>query len=156
LHHAVYVDLPPQGIYFEKLVERAFSKIKKPFTVIEPGGRNQPRHDLLVEDHRLSLKTETGEGTRPDRITITKLCTTEREPWEPATLVERVLEHLNRYDLIVMLRAVWNLPIIHYQLLEIDIQLLRRVATGQFSGVGYRQGRKSLGADITREGQKLF
>ncbi len=129
MHHAIYPDIPPQGIYFEELVEQAFKKIKKPFTLIEPGGQNQPRHDLLVENYRISLKTETGRSTRPDRIVITKLCTTEREPWTPHVLIERVMQHLDRYDLIVMLRTVWDLPLIHYQLLEIPIALLRRIET---------------------------
>ncbi len=80
LHHQLYPIVPPQGIYFESLVENAFRRIKKPFTIIEAGGRNQPRHDLLVEDRKLSIKTETGYGTSPNHITITKLCTTEREP----------------------------------------------------------------------------
>lgn len=156
LHHAAYPDLPPQGIYFEKLVEQAFTRVRKPFAVIEAGGRNQPRHDLLVEGQRISLKTETGVGTRPDQITITKLCTTEREPWEAGVLVERVMEHLGRYDLIVMLRAVWELPLIHYQLLEIPIALLRRISEAEFAGVGRRAGRQSLGADAVAEGGERY
>lgn len=157
LHHAVYPNIPPQGIYFEALVEQAFKKVKKPYTIIEPGGKNQPRHDLLVEKKRISLKTETGEGTKQERITITKLCTTEREPWTPEVLIERVMEHLARYDIIIMLRAVWKLPLIHYQLVEIPIMLLKRIQTGEFVGVGYRKGRQSLGSDINdKKGEKLF
>ena len=110
VHQSIYARVPSQGIYFEALVEEAFKRIKKPFTKIEPTGRNQPRHDLLVEDTRLSLKTETGAGTDPDRIAITKLCTTEREPWTPRSLVARAIEHLARYDVILMLRAVWEPP----------------------------------------------
>lgn len=106
VHHSIYRQIQPQGIYFEALVDEAFRTIKKPFTVIESGGRNQPRHDLLVENARLSLKTETGLGTHPSQISITKLCTTEREPWESKVLKDRVLEHLDRYDMILMLRAV--------------------------------------------------
>lgn len=157
LHHAVYPDIPPQGIYFEALVQQAFKKIKRPYTIIEPGGKNQPRHDLLVEKKRISLKTETGEGTNQERITITKLCTTEREPWKPRVLIERVIEHLGRYDIIIMLRAVWKLPLIHYQLLEIPVMLLRQIQTGEFVGVGYRKGRQSLGADVKNKyGEKVF
>jgi hypothetical protein len=80
MHHSLYHELPPQGIYFEALVQEAFRRIKKPFTVIQAGGANQPRHDLLVQDARISLKKETGQGTSESRISITKLCTTEREP----------------------------------------------------------------------------
>jgi hypothetical protein len=49
------------------LVEEAFWRIKKPVTIIEARGRNPPRHDLLVEKTRISLKTETGDNTKPDR-----------------------------------------------------------------------------------------
>lgn len=156
LHHQLYPAVPPQGIYFESLVENAFRRIKKPFTVIEAGGRNQPRHDLLVEDRKLSIKTETGYGTSLERITITKLCTTEREPWTADRLVERVQEHLSRYDLIVMLRAIWARPLIHYQLLEIPVSLLKKIAPEEFGEVGRRAGRRSLGADIKEDDQKLF
>jgi type II restriction enzyme len=156
LHHAAYPSIPPQGIYFEDLVERAFKRIKKPFTLIEPGGKNQPRHDLLVESYRISLKTETGESTRADRIVITKLCTTEKEPWTAKVLIERVMAHLNRYDRIIMLRAIWREPLIHYQLLEIPIALLKLIGTSNPQPVGYRKGRVSLGADVMRRGQKAF
>jgi hypothetical protein len=67
------------------------------------------------------------------------------------------MQHLDRYDLIVMLRTVWDLPLIHYQLLEIPIALLRRIETAALVGVGYRVGRQSLGADVTNaDGERLF
>lgn len=156
VHHSIYPRVPPQGVYFEALVEEAFRRIKKPFALIEATARNQPRHDLLVEGTRISLKTETGIGTDPERIAITKLCTTEREPWAPAVLIERVLEHLGRYDVILMLRAVWEPPLIHYQLLEIPIETLRLIRTAEVRPVGRRRGRGSLGADVWRGETKLF
>lgn len=156
VHHSIYPKLPPQGIYFEALVQEAFKKIKKPFTLIEEAGRNLPSHDLLVENTRISLKTETGAGTDPEYINITKLCTTEREPWTPTVLIKRVLQHLNRYDVVLMLRAVWELPLIHYQLLEIPVNLLKLIRTADLQPVGKRSGRKSLGADVLRKGQEVF
>ena len=128
VHHSIYPLVPPQGIYFEALVEEAFKKAKKPFTPIESTTRNQPIHDLDVDGLRISLKTETGEATRLLQISITKLCTTEKEPWTPEVLVERVQQHLARYDVILMLRAVWRPPGIHYQLVEIPIDLLRLIS----------------------------
>ena len=77
IHHSIYPTVPPQGIYFEALVEQAFKRIKKPYTIVAGTSRNSAGHDLLVEDMRMSLKTETGLGTKSDRITITKLCTTD-------------------------------------------------------------------------------
>jgi hypothetical protein len=80
------------------LVETAFRATKIPFSIVEGTARNAATHDLLVDDQRLSLKTETGKSTKTRTITITKLCTTEREPWSPEILVSRALEHLGRYD----------------------------------------------------------
>ena len=100
----------PREFTSRRLVEQAFNRAKKPYTIIEGSGRNLAGHDLLVEGQKISLKTETGRGTNPDLISITKLCTTEREPWDAPTLIERVLAHLSRYDVILMLRAIWRLP----------------------------------------------
>jgi hypothetical protein len=156
VHHSIYRNIPPQGIYFEALVLEAFTQIKKPFTPIEPTARNLPANDLLVEDTKISIKTETGAGTKPNRITITKLCTTEKEPWKPGVLIERVMDHRKRYDVILMLRAVWEHPLIHYQVLEIPIDLLALIKTADLRGSGKRRGRQSLGADVLRNGEKVF
>jgi hypothetical protein len=156
MHHVIYRNVPPQGIYFEALVLEAFTQIKKPFTPIEPTARNLPAHDLLVEGTRIPIKTETGAGTKDSLITITKLCTTEKEPWTPEVLIRRVMDHLRRYDVILMLRAVWEHPLIHYQVLEIPVGLLALIETANPRGSGKRKGRQSLGADVLRNGEKVF
>jgi hypothetical protein len=157
VHHSIYPLIPPQGIYFESLVEQAFKRVRKPFATVEATTPNQPTHDLIVEHSRISLKTETGAGTKLDLIHITKLCTTEKEPWAPDILVQRATAHLTRYDVILMLRAIWNVPdLIHYQLLEIPVDLLKLLATAMPIPVGSRKGRRSLGADVYREGTKQF
>ena len=156
VHQSIYPLIPPQGIYFEALVEEAFRRIKKPFDVIKAGGRNQPRHDLQVEKTRISIKTETGNNTKPDQITITKLCTTEREPWEPKVLIGRVMDHLLRYDVILMFRTVWGAKAIHYQLVEIPVDTLRLIGAVALKPVGGRRGRQSLGADVLQNGERIF
>jgi hypothetical protein len=153
LHQSIYHRIPPQGIYFEALAEEAFRRIKKPVAVIEAGGRNQPRHDLLVEGNRISLKTETGIGTNPTHITITKLCTTERRPWEATVLVRRVMEHLGRYDIILMFRALWKTGEVRYQLVDIPVDTLRRIDTVVLQPAGRGQ---SLAADVIRDGERTF
>ena len=156
IHQSIYPLTPPQGIYFEALVEEAFRRIKKPVAIIEAGGRNQPRHDLLVENMRIPLKTETGASTDPKQIVITKLCTTERDPWEPRSLVRRVMDHLGRYDMFLMFRAVWETRAIHYQLVEIPVETLRLIKGVTLQTVGRRAGRQSLGADVIRAGARIF
>jgi hypothetical protein len=156
VHHSIYPQLPPQGNYFEALVEEALRWIKKPFTPIRRTGGNLSGPDLIVEDTKVSLKTETGLGTKPGLISITKLCTTERHPWEAASLIERALGHLEKYDLILMLRGIWDRPLIHYQLLEIPVDMLRLIKTVGLHAVGQRSGRGSLGADVFSGEEKLF
>jgi Type II site-specific deoxyribonuclease len=156
VHHSIYPTVPPQGIYFEALVEKTFRAINKPLTVIKAGGVNQPRYDILFEGHRISLKTETGLGTKRDLINVTKLCTTEREPWDAGTLKARAIEHLGRYDIILMLRAVWEPATMRYQLVEIPVSLLRLLGDCEPTPVGRRPGRRSLGADVVRGGKVVF
>jgi hypothetical protein len=155
-HHTVYPSLPPQGIYFESLVERGFRITGKPFTPIEPSALNAPAHDLMIEGQRLSIKTETGAGTKRDRITITKMCTTEKDPWEAESLRAHVSAHLGRYDHLLMLRAVWEEPVIHYQAVDIPLAPLRRIAQVELAPVGRRSGRRSIGGDALIKGEIAF
>lgn len=155
-HHLIYPKLPPQGIYFESLIEGTLKAVRQPFTPIEPSTPNAPRQDIIVGGLKVSIKTETGKGTKPDRVSITKLCTTEREPWTAEGLKQRVMDHLRRYDMVLMLRAVWRPPVIEYQLLEIPMDLLKRIETADLAPVGKRSGRQSLGADVYEGTKKLF
>ena len=84
--------------------------------------RNTPGHDIIVGEERISLKTETGRGTKLGRIAITKLCTTEREPWDARVLIERTVDHLSRYERMLMLRAVWSENILQYQLVDVPLE----------------------------------
>lgn len=155
-HHSVYPWLPPQGIFFEALIRQAYWQLGWSDAELVSGRPNSPEHDLLVGNQRISIKSETGRGTKSDFITITKLCTTEREPWEPAILVDRVLAHLQRYERLVMLRTIWRSEYFHYQLLEIPLPLLRMISAAAIGPVGKRSGRRSLGGDIYSEHGPLF
>lgn len=157
-HHTIYPRTPPQGIYFEELVERAFDICGAVGIAIARTPSTAPEHDLLVGTQRISIKTETGKGTRENLINITKLCTTERDPWEGEALKKHVVEHLSRYDRIFMLRTVWpsSRDSIRYQLVDIPVDLLRRIGDVALYPVGRRVGRRSLGADISEDGSIIF
>lgn len=155
-HHALYATIPSQGIFFEALAEKAFHLSGSPNAHIARTTANAPTHDLIVGDERVSLKTETGRSTKPNSISITKLCTTEREPWNAETLIERTCNHLTRYDLLLMLRAIWGESEIHYQLVDIPMDLLRLTEGSKLKEVGNRKGRRSLGGDITIDGEIAF
>jgi hypothetical protein len=155
-HHSVYPRLPPQGIYFESLVERAFlhSGWTRQQVVLE--NPNSPKADIKIEDTRISLKTETGAGTKPDRISVTKLCTTETGDWSSQALIEHALAHLSRYDGILMLRAIWGDGVIDYQLLDVPISILQQMKGHEALSVGRRLGRRSLGFDVFDGTEILF
>jgi hypothetical protein len=155
-HHSVYPRLPPQGIYFESLVERAFLHSGWPRDQVILENPNSPKADIRVGTTRLSLKTETGRVTRKNRISITKLCTTETGDWESTALIEHTLAHLSRYEGILMLRAVWGATHIDYQLVDVPIALLQRIRGCEALFVGRRTGRRSLGFDVMENGEILF
>jgi len=155
-HHTIYPQLPPHGIYFESLVERAFLHAGWPRDQVVLEHPNSPKADIRVGRTRLSLKTETGRGTRRDRISITKLCTTETGEWVSNALIEHALAHLRRYEGILMLRAIWSGSKIDYQLLDVPIKLLMKIRAGEALPVGRRKGRQSLGFDVLQRGQTLF
>lgn len=158
LHHRLYPRIPPQGIYFESLVGQAFKKAGWPADQVIPTSPNSPMHDLMVGNTKLSLKTETGKITRPNHIAITKLCTTETGDWELHALIRHVLEHLSRYERMLMLRAIWRKPAgLFYQLIEIPLTLLRRIEHLEAAQVGNRSGRRSIGGDVLNDkGEVLF
>lgn len=156
LHHYIYPTIPPKGRYFEALVERACKQVRQPFTRVKPTTPNAPREDIIIGKDRFSLKTQTGINTHLKFIEISKLLTTEKEPWTAESLIERTLHHLNRYDYILMLRAVWQEPVIHYQLVDIPVSLLKLIETVKLQVIGRRTGRQSLGGDIFQEGQLVF
>lgn len=155
-HHTIYPQLPPHGIYFESLVERAFLHAGWPRDHVVLEHPNSPKADIRVGKTRLSLKTETGRGTRRDRISITKLCTTETGEWVSKALIEHALAHLSRYEGILMLRAIWSGRNIDYQLVDVPIELLMRIRACEALPVGRRKGRQSLGFDVLQRGQTLF
>src|SRR5206468_2013378 len=124
LHHKVYPVLPPQGIFFESLVYRAFIHAGWPKEQVVLENPNSPRADIKVAQTRLSLKTETGKITRRNKISITKLCTTETGEWTSQSLIRHAINHLSRYEGVLMLRAIWDTEAkIGYQLVEIPLAL---------------------------------
>jgi hypothetical protein len=156
-HHSVYPHVPPQGIYFDSLVERAFLHSGWSRDQVVLTNPNSPRADITVGTTRLSLKTETGNITRRNFISITKLCTTETGEWTSDALIKHALSHLSRYEGILMLRALWERDnAIDYQLIEIPLTLMRKMESSTALAVGRRQGRKSLGCDVLEGDQVIF
>lgn len=155
-HHSLYPVVPPQGIFFEYLAEQAFKRSGWPADQVILSTPNSPMHDLKVGSLRLSLKTETGKITRVGSISITKLCTTEAGTWDSPSLIAHALKHLDRYDHILMLRAIWGESAIRYQLVDIPLAVLRLISDFTVVPVGKRKGRQSLGVDVLEEGKRVY
>lgn len=154
-HHGVYPRLPPRDIFYEDLVARAFKYIGVTDISLSTPGRS--KEDMIVAGVKLSIKTETGYGTNPNFISITKLSTTETTTWEPAPLIERILHHLAQYEEMLMLRAVWlSPPAFRYQLLSIPLSLMRLIATVELAEVGRRAGRRSIGGNVLVDGKIAY
>jgi hypothetical protein len=156
LHHSIYPRIPPRDIFFESLVEQAFLGSGWSQAEVVLTTPNSPMHDMTVGGTKLSVKSETGISTRRNAISITKLCTTETGEWNSAALIAHAVSHMGRYDFILMLRAIWEPTAIHYQLLDIPIGVLGKMATATAMPVGKRKGRRSLAVDIVEEGHLLF
>ena len=157
LHHSIYPKIPPRDIFFESIVEQAFLRSGWKREQVVLTAMKSPMHDMSVGETKLSVKTETGASTRRDSISITKLCTTETGEWESSFLISHALAHLERYDFILMLRAIWEPGVIHYQLLDIPKSVLQKMATATALPVGARPGRRSLAVDIIDDqGETLF
>ncbi len=71
-------------------------------------------------------------------------------------LLRRAMDHLARYNMILMFRAVWEAQALRYQLVEIPVEILRRLKAVRLETVGRRRGRQSLAADVTRQGERVF
>ncbi len=156
-HHGVYPRLPPRDIFFEDLVARAFRNIGITDISLSTPGRS--KEDMTISGVRLSIKSETGYGTRPDLITITKLSTTEETEWKSEPLIARIIRHLAEYERILMLRSIWlSPPTFHYQLLEVPISLLSMIADVTVTPAKGRGGNpsKSLTAPVSIGDEAVF
>jgi len=57
---------------------------------------------------------------------------------------------------MLMLRSIWGDRVLHYQLVDIPMTILRLLDQGIYGVVGRRSGRRSIGADILIDGNTAF
>ncbi len=156
LHHSLYTRIPPPGPYFESLVEQTFRRSGWPADGILLSTAGAPPHDLRVGEVRLALRTEIGIGTNPELITLARLCMVETSVWDSPTVIQHALDYLARYNGLLMLRAIWGPQRLHYQLLEIPLELLKRMTEVTLLPVGKRVAQPSLAADVFEGEEKMF
>jgi len=70
--------------------------------------------------------------------------------------VASAITHIERHDRMLMLRAIWKPDGFDYQLVEIPFDLLKQMRNAQFSELGNRTGRRSVGGDIMLGTERAF
>jgi len=88
-----------------------------------------PGEDMIVDAERWSLKTQQNKGIREDRIWISKFMEMGKGAWSTVAdveaLRERMYQHMNHYDRIMILRCFRPNPgQFDYELVEIPKSLL--------------------------------
>ena len=152
-HHSIYPRIPPQGIFFESLVERAFLAVGWPRNQVIPTAPNSPSHDLTVGAAKIAVKTGNRAGHEADSYQHHEaLYDRNRRMGLGSAYPPRV-------EPFGTVRPHSDAPPCyryHYQLLEIPLDLLRRIDGLTAQKVGTREGRRSLGMDVLGEGGVLF
>lgn len=100
--------------------------------------RNNPGHDLTINDQRFSLKTQADKNLKPDKVHISKFMELGKGQWSDKDddligLRDQFFKHMQSYDRILSLRSLvpkggkkW-----HYELVEIPKSLLMEAKKGQ-------------------------
>jgi type II restriction enzyme len=90
--------------HFEFAYKRA-SNLCVPGSAVQPKSRTS-RFDLLVNNLRLSLKTQADDGIKFDKAQISKFMELGKGEWAFEPLITKFLAHLEQYDRILLLRAL--------------------------------------------------
>lgn len=122
-----------------------------------------PGADLIVDETRISLKTEASKNIRESKITISKFMEArwirEQDSVGLARLAsDRLREHLAGYDRIVMLRAFnTSRNEVKYELIEIPHNLLSLASSLQPNDITLSVGRSGGGrTTIVRNNREVF
>ncbi len=123
---------------------------------------NNPGADVTADGVAFSLKTEGAKDMARDKITISKLmearwireCRTGEQ--FRAAVADHVVDHLDEYERILVLRAFESDTEFTYDLMEIPVDLLSRVA--DLSAEDFRPRTKSGGssARVRVDGARAF
>lgn len=132
IHHAFSVE-PFTKDKFEYALVQVLGWRGKKAALAAKGNRG---HDMTVGDVRFSLKTQADKSIKRDEIWISKFMELGKGAWGATpgdlnSLRDAFLEHLNRYDRILTLRAISKTPNWHYELVEIPKDLMEQARDGE-------------------------
>ncbi len=157
IHHGFSAE-PFSKDKFEYVLEKVLN-MESPRAFLAPKGN--PGHDITIDGVAVSLKTQANKTIKDDLIWISKFMELGKGQWgdNPEDLKRLLclfLEHMKRYDRILILRALRKSPDWIYELVEIPKKLLLKSKKGdlemqteskQYPKPGYcyvRQGDKTI------------
>ena len=125
--------------------------------------KGNPGHDATVDGVQLSLKTQADKNIKEGTLWISKFMELGRGDWgdDPNDLEGlrgQFLNHLERYEKILSLRAVRKAPRWKYELVEIPIEVLKLAKAGELEmKLGSKQFPKPGYCYVRNEpGQTIF
>lgn len=129
IHHAMSrraLSKTPFEYAFEKALQLSGIKASLANSATNPG------YDLMINDFRVSLKTEAAKKIQEKTIHVSKWMEMGKGLWDPVNIqLPRFLQHLNEYDRILTLRCLEQTERLYwYELVEIPKDLMLAAAQG--------------------------
>ncbi len=160
IHHATHEQNFKKKAFEYAFCAASISSGKKARIISD---QTNPGADVIVDGEAFSLKTEGSKDIREKKITISKLmearwireCKTSRDFALETTT--RVVDHLNRYERILILRSFdLSENFVRYDLAEIPLSLLLRI--GKLTANDFTPRTKSGGssAPVKHNGMQAF
>lgn len=160
IHHATHIQK-----FKKKAFEFAFaeSKLRQGHTVSIVDDPTHPGADVVIDETKFSLKTEAAKSIKKDKLTISKLmearwirdCKTGNDFANMTR--ERVLSHLDEYERIIVFRAFdVEGPAVEYELIEIPVELLRKMENLTHDCFSKRTKNGSSSAKVSLGGKVAF
>ena len=118
--------------------------------------RGHAGYDMVMNDIKVSLKTQGDSSIKPDRIHISKFMELGKGSWVLQELLGRYINHMKDYQRIFTLRCLSNSGKFQYELVEIPMNLLHEAVSGKiYTMESSRQTPKPGYCDVKEENGEL-
>jgi len=132
IHHSLSAE-PFSKDKFEYVLEKVL-KMGGQTAMLAPRGTRG--HDITINNVQFSLKTQANKNIREEKILISKFMELGQGNWgdnedDLIGLRQSFLDHLQKYDRILTLRALEKGPQWRYELVEIPKALMEEAENGE-------------------------
>ncbi len=157
IHHSFSVE-PFSKDKFEFVLEKVVNMSSKT-AVLAPKGN--PGHDITIDNVPISLKTQANRDIHEDLIWISKFMELGKGKWgddpeDMKTLLHLFLEHMKKYERILMLRTLQKTPVWIYELVEVPKTLLLKAESGSLEMMNDSRQYPKPGYCYVKEGDKTI